>query len=1230
MQKCLLLVCAGLLGAVWAEDAYIQSDGTQHIRTGYCANPRTKVVCDFAYVDATTVQQRIFGADDDGTTVGISFSSYINGGGLYAWAFQDGTGNWMSTGVKADTARRTLTIDGPGSKVTLATGSTVNYTATISTARTKTSIWPLAIFASNRSTGYSLIVNPAKAKLYSFAIYEDGAPIHYYKPYRSADGATVGLKDLITGAILTQGAGNAFVGGGDISDNPVLDLPGVRLDGAGELEFRVRVGVWDCAGATLDGADVSGDVWVKSGTTHALAYVAKKGAPLVKWTGDVVAITTGTATDAAVTLTVNGPVDLVPNIYSKTYQFNGAANALLNASGVWYEGSGTVANPDLISGANKLRITKSDVLMATMPPDVVYSVYGIDWYRGWGSFEVKVGNNSRLNVGPGGLTTEPNGDGSRVFSIRNQVGIAAPQAWFTRYALHRITLSGGVEGAYPVEKTGIGTVIVGGATGSGTGNNVYNWPKTTLSAGQFQCASAGIFADGHEFVFNGTVQTPVALDLATFDQTFANAAWTEAAGSAAYNTLTTTGAASKYNVVFTGTPKFNPMGFGGVITGGAGVTWNPDSAEAVFVLTNAVSDTQGQFAAQNGVLRVDAGAALTSLAKLSVSETGRFEVTATAGQVAGTSLEVAAGGKLLVVAGHQLVFDKVSYAGAALGGGTYTKANAAWIEGDGSVVVAGNVWTAGGGADTAVDNVANWGGATVDLAGGTLSAIFASAGSLATIPADREVALRGMIFDGPAAFAIAAEAGGRLSLGVQGIQTVSAETAKRSVVTAPMTLTANQFWVPNGSDVLVVSNKVSGSATLTKDGSGTLQLWGDSDFSGDFNVEKGTVDVYSDNGLGASAGKTTITSGAGFVNLHGCTTHENFLFSNGGSPLKGAANKVSHVYGRIDNKSTGSNFSLSADTGGELHVHGGVYGNGNFSFDRLYVDDLPLHITDRFSSSGSIYLNVSSNWVGNNHTYISSGCKIFCRAPYAYYRGPRSETGYGSIGQTVKNVTYISRLQFNSNGVGIFDLGGFDQETTQMFCKEANAAKSCVTSSVPAQLHIYRDRSDGCTATDDMARNYAKFTGGAGCTIDRFGNYSISFLSTSTTTGRLEVADLTAPAAAASKLTLGAANGTGGWPNASEVRVTGGTLALAHGRCLGEGTDVYLDATHGTLELDNAEVQVCRTLSVYDAEKGKYVRQPGGRTYGGTASAASVKVAGLTGSGVLYPSFVPGAVIIFR
>lgn len=1026
------------------------------------------------------------------------------------------------------------------------------------------------------------------------------------------------------------GVGNVFVYGGDISDSPVLDLPGVRKDEAGELEFRVRVGVWDCAGATLDGVDVAGDVWVKSGTTHALAYVAKKGAPLVKWTGDVAAITTGTATDAAVTLTVNGPVDLVPNIYSKTYQFNGAANALLNASGVWYEGSGTVANPDLTSGANKLRITKSDVQMATMPPDVVYSVYGIDWYRGWGNFEVKVGKNSRLNVGPGGLTTEPNYDSARVFTIRNQVGIAAPQAWFTKYELHRIALSGGVEGSYPVEKTGIGMVVVGGATGSGTGNNVYDWPKTTLSAGQFQCASVDIFADGHEFVFNGTAKTPVVLDLATFNQTFANASWTETAGSTAYNTLTTTGAASKNNVVFTGTPKFNPMGFGGVITGGAGVTWNPNSAEAVFVLTNAVSDTQGQFAVQNGILRVDAGAALTSLAKLSVSATGRFEVTATAGQVAGTSLEVATGGKLQVAAGRQLVFDQVAYAGAALGGGTYTKANAAWIEGDGSVVVAGNVWTAGGGVDTSVDNVANWGGATVDLTGGTLSAIFASAGSLATIPTSLEIALRGMIFDGPAAFEIAAEDGGRLSLGVQGIQTVSAAAAKRSVVTTPVTLTANQYWVPNGSDVLVVSNTVSGAATLTKDGSGTLQLWGDSDFTGDFNVVKGTVNVYSDNALGSPSGKTTITSGAGSVYLQGCTTHENFQFSNGASPLMGGANKVSHVYGLIDNKSTGSNFSLSADTGGELHVHGGVYGNGNFSFNRLYVDDTPVHIMDRFSSSGSIYLNVASNWVGNNHTLIHSGCQIYCRVPYAYYRGPRNETGYGSIGQTVKNVTYISRIQFNSNGVGIFDLGGFDQETTQMFCKEANAAKSCVTSSVPAQLHIYRDRSDGCTATDDMARNYAKFTGGAGCTIDRFGNFAISFLSLSTTTGRLEVADLTAPTAAASKLTLGSADGAGGWPNASEVRVTGGTLALAHGNCLGAGTDVYLDAAQGTLELDNAEVQICRTLSVYDAGKGKYVRQPGGRTYGGTASAASVKIAGLTGSGVLYPSFVPGAVIIFR
>jgi len=56
--KRLFVGMAGLVLAfsAWGEDAYIQSDGTQYIATGYCASPDTKIVCDFAYTDATTQQ----------------------------------------------------------------------------------------------------------------------------------------------------------------------------------------------------------------------------------------------------------------------------------------------------------------------------------------------------------------------------------------------------------------------------------------------------------------------------------------------------------------------------------------------------------------------------------------------------------------------------------------------------------------------------------------------------------------------------------------------------------------------------------------------------------------------------------------------------------------------------------------------------------------------------------------------------------------------------------------------------------------------------------------------------------------------------------------------------------------------------------------------------------------------------------------------------------------------
>ena len=87
---------------------------------------------------------------------------------------------------------------------------------------------PLAVLGYCTSTS-GAISGPAKLRLYSLAIYENDAIAHYYKPYRSADGTHVGLKDLCTGKVLLNARnGTSFSFGGDISDDPAWDLDGVE------------------------------------------------------------------------------------------------------------------------------------------------------------------------------------------------------------------------------------------------------------------------------------------------------------------------------------------------------------------------------------------------------------------------------------------------------------------------------------------------------------------------------------------------------------------------------------------------------------------------------------------------------------------------------------------------------------------------------------------------------------------------------------------------------------------------------------------------------------------------------------------------------------------------------------------------------------------------------------------------------------------------------------------
>jgi len=922
-------------------------------------------------------------------------------------------------------------------------------------------------------------------------------------------------------------------------------------------------------------------------------------------------------------------------------------NAAFDAASSWKmraAGSGAVVDAsslDFSSGQAILMIKSnqggsSDFLSGKVQSAGV-DIYGIQWYRNWGTFDLQANGSAKIKIGAYGMQTVGNVNGDRTYYVRPPVELTSDQCWAMTNALNSVEILGGLTGNYTLETYGAGSIKIAGGASLTT-----DWPRTRISGGEVQLSGkADLLPAGHEIVFNSGTYT-ARLNLMTFNQTLASGLLAEEPGTCAKNEITTSGAASRYNLVFTGAPNANPMGFGGRLAGGAGIAWDPTASTDVFVISNSVSDTQGQFLVNNGILRLADGAGLTSPSRVTVDgSAARLEIESTAqnAAIAGSELVVANGGKVSVAQGKTLVFDSISVNGSGLAGGTYTKDNAAWIEGDGQIIVAGNSWTGGGGSDTSVRTAANWGGATVDLTGGTLTAILAAGGNTATVPADLTASWRGISFRGNNDFELAAEEGGSVGLGAAGLITTKGSAARTYTVTSPLALLVSQFWMLDSGDTVSVEGVIGGASgmTLTKDGSGRLNLKGANTFEGAFNIVKGNVYLYGNGTLGTTDGTTTVTSGAGYLYLDGADTSEKIIITKGGSyPVKAVNGKPSYVRGPIDCR-TGGNLTIGGESASApLHVCGSIWGSGNFSGYNLIVDDKPLQLGDRLSGACTITFNVSSNWIGNNIFMGASGARIICNAPYALYRGPSSEIrGDGT------KCSYISRYGMNSTGNQVLDLGGYNQELN-MFCvvqPSSGKIPNVVRSATPAQLEIYGTNGYGDENGYGSGRtnNWAVFEGGAGLKIKRLGpstaNVPLTLRSYSSTTGRL---DMAVEVASVSDMLILAPSG--GWTNASAIAVSSGTLVLKHDKCIGKKTDVYVRPTggalNGVLRLDNAEPQRCRWLYVWDTELGDYRQLPPGLYGSADCTDASVpqanRLAGLAGTGVLNSIGVPGLVIFLR
>ena len=234
----------------FAEDAYIESDGTQALDTGYYVTAKTKIEADFQFTK-TRGQDTIFGAYS-GKDLGVRF--YIGGGYDTAganWSFIYGYNNGSDPGwyniLSKDTVRRTAMIDFEHLKAEFA-GKTGNLDASVVRAD-KTNSVSLAIFAQKTAKG--AFSEKSSIKLYSFKIWEAGVPVRDYVPCAktvidSTNGVSVvyGLYDKI---------GKSFVGSNNMTS-------GFAAGGDGIMQF-----------------DDSGDCYIESDGTDFMNLRAKFG-----------------------------------------------------------------------------------------------------------------------------------------------------------------------------------------------------------------------------------------------------------------------------------------------------------------------------------------------------------------------------------------------------------------------------------------------------------------------------------------------------------------------------------------------------------------------------------------------------------------------------------------------------------------------------------------------------------------------------------------------------------------------------------------------------------------------------------------------------------------------------------------------------------------------------------------------------------------------------------------
>nr|WP_067290102.1 Ig-like domain-containing protein [Marinobacterium profundum] len=178
-----------------------------------------------------------------------------------------------------------------------------------------------------------------------------------------------------------------------------------------------------------------------------------------------------------------------------------------------------------------------------------------------------------------------------------------------------------------------------------------------------------------------------------------------------------------------------------------------------------------------------------------------------------------------------------------------------------------------------------------------------------------------------------------------------------------------------GRNIADFSGIISGSGSLTKSANSILQLSGNNSFTGETNLQAGTLIANHNNALGSTAGATTVAGGTNLRIAGGLTLPEAITLSGTGKNVDGVDYGALHlVTGSstvLGDLSLATDANVSAASGSSLVLSGAL--NGSFELNKTDAGTLTLsNATNSGSMSGGIKVSAGTLSVAGD-SYLPSG-----------------------------------------------------------------------------------------------------------------------------------------------------------------------------------------------------------------------------------------------------------------